>query len=174
MYKNKNISAILSIVKEKPEIGKTAMMKLVYMLQEVYDLNFGYEYDIYTYGPYAPEVMADIDHIAAMQEIKLDTYDFNYGKGYSLTITEKGEEAISDLDDFTANRIKQAVDVFGNKTAKQLELDSTIIYFKKMYDRNKWNGTKSSIVEAVNEIKPHFTEDDIAKAFDNLLDLGIV
>ena len=39
-----------------PQFGKTALMKLLYLLQEAYGVSTGYRYSFYTYGPYSQEV----------------------------------------------------------------------------------------------------------------------
>ncbi|MGB4289543.1 MAG: restriction endonuclease, partial [Dethiobacteria bacterium] len=36
-----------------PQFGKTAIQKMIYLLQAVYTVDYGYEYSFYTYGPYS-------------------------------------------------------------------------------------------------------------------------
>ena len=45
-----------------PQFGKTVLMKLLYLLQEVYKAPLGYRFSFYTYGPYSPEVIQDLDY----------------------------------------------------------------------------------------------------------------
>ena len=56
-------SAILNLLQQNPKLGKTAVMKAVFMLQQVKGIKLGYDFSIYTYGPYASDVMADIDDL---------------------------------------------------------------------------------------------------------------
>jgi len=52
---SKRMGVISSIVKLRPGLGKTAMMKYIFLLQKVYKVPLGYDFEIYTYGPYASE-----------------------------------------------------------------------------------------------------------------------
>ena len=44
-----------------PQFEKTVFMKQAYLLQEVYKVPLGYRFTLYAYGPYSPEVLADLD-----------------------------------------------------------------------------------------------------------------
>lgn len=65
---NKRMGIISEITKKKPRLGKTAIMKYIFLLQKVYNVPLGYDFEIYTYGPYSSEVMEDID-LAKHQDI---------------------------------------------------------------------------------------------------------
>ena len=52
---------IFELVSQKADLGKTAIMKFMFMLQQVYKVPLGYDFKIYTYGPYSSEVMDDMD-----------------------------------------------------------------------------------------------------------------
>ena len=38
---------------QSPQFGKTAFMKMAYLLQELYGVPLGYRFSLYTYGPYS-------------------------------------------------------------------------------------------------------------------------
>ena len=50
-------------MKPDPGMGKTAVMKAMFMLQQVKGISLGCDFSIYTYGPYAAEIMEDIDEL---------------------------------------------------------------------------------------------------------------
>ena len=51
------------MLQKNPGMGKTAVMKAMFMLQQVKGLSLGCDFSIYTYGPYAAEIMEDIDEL---------------------------------------------------------------------------------------------------------------
>src|SRR5688572_11107025 len=75
---------VMEIVRRKPEttrLGKTSLLKLIYLLQEVYGVNLGYRFSLYTYGPYTASVMSDIDY---MDGTGILSVEYNGDIGYSI------------------------------------------------------------------------------------------
>lgn len=91
-----------------------------------------------------------------------------------MVISKKGEDSKGTLPPDDKQKILRVLELFGDKTAKELELDSTIIYTKNRYVRNKWDEIKSDIISDVHEIKPHFAFDVIESAYDTLLKNGML
>ena len=46
------------------QFGKTALQKLVYFLQTIYGVDCGYAYEFYSYGPFASQLLNDLDLVA--------------------------------------------------------------------------------------------------------------
>ena len=46
---------------KSPWFGKTALQKLVYILQEAFDVDCGYDFQLYTHGPFTSQLLADLD-----------------------------------------------------------------------------------------------------------------
>ena len=162
-------SAILNLLQQNPKLGKTAVMKAVFMLQQVKGIELGYDFSIYTYGPYASDVMADIDDLVEEGFISSTMYPYNNYIGYRLEVTKSGETEISvqPMDD-ESQALKDISDFIRGKSAKDLELYSTIIYIANLYTKNAWGVGEKPIVEKVKEIKPHFSTGDIQGAYQRL------
>ena len=171
----KRISIISEIVNEHPGLGKTAMMKYIYLLQKVYNVPFGYEYSIYTYGPYASLVMDDVDYAYSGGLIDIKREVYANGSGYHITLLEKGEDIISKEDE-TIQKYKESINkmmsLFKDKSAKDLELLTTIIYIHSNFITNNW--PVEEVPDNVHEIKPHFDEETIKAEFKRLDSLGVL
>lgn len=162
-------SAILNLLQQNPKLGKTAIMKATFMLQQVKGVKLGYDFSIYTYGPYASDVMTDIDNLVEEGFISSTMYPYNNYVGYRLEVTKNGEAEIAMQPmDTESQALKDISDFIRGKSAKELELYSTIIYIANLYKKNAWSGGEKSIVEKVKEIKPHFSTDDIQGAYQQL------
>ena len=174
----KRLSIISEIVKRKPDIGKTAIMKYIFLLQRVYKVPLEYNYEIYTYGPYSSEVMEDIDYARHENVVSMTTVQYPSGYyGYNLNSTEKTDEYIYRESQFVSlysESIKKIIDMFGDKSVKELELSTTIIYIFNTYIENNWSYSINTISENVHEIKPHFDKKTIEKEYKHLKELGLL
>ena len=77
-----------------PQFGKTALMKLLYLLQEAYGVATGYRYSFYTYGPYSPEVTADLDITRLLGGVDVEFLADDPG-GYQITPGRQSEGILS-------------------------------------------------------------------------------
>ena len=175
---SKRLGIISEIVKQKPSLGKTAMMKFIYILQQVYKVPIGYDYEIYTYGPYSSSVMEDIQLAADFDAICMNTVSFPTGHlGYELTPSENTEKIVEREQGFIdtyKSSIKNTIKLFGNKSARELELSSTIIYIYANYAHNHWDNSVDEVSENVKKIKPHFGLDLIKEEYHNLENQGLL
>ena len=64
---------------KKTQFGKTAVMKYLFILQEVFKVPLGYEFSLYTYGPYCSDVLSDLDYTEAIDGVKI--YSVGAGTG---------------------------------------------------------------------------------------------
>ena len=165
-----NKEVMLKVINKRPELGKTAVMKLMFILQQSFDMRLGHTFNLYTYGPYSSSVTEDLENLIHAGLVEAGTYEYKNSLAYSLTSTEKCKTAftpstVSIEDDL---KIDKVIKLFGDKTAKDLELDSTKIYIKNQYERNRWQESKQDIIENVHSIKPHFSTKEIQDAYDGL------
>lgn len=174
MNLNKGQDLILNIVQNDAGLGKTAVMKIMFMLQQVKGVKTGYDFSIYTYGPYAPEVMEDIDEMVAERLLSCSMYPSHTYVGYKLNLLDKGEKAIVPLPEKEQRDLIDIVTFAREKSAKQLELYSTIIYVDNLYKKNSWNDDAKTIAKKVNEIKPHFSEETILDAHSHLREVKYI
>lgn len=160
MELNERLEVLSGIAQRRPDIGKTAMMKCTYFLQEIERVPLNYNFEIYTYGPYSSEVMEEIDFARqnGLLDIKWAVYP-NGMHGYAISALDKGTTPYD-------KQIDSVVSVFGSKTAKELELLSTILFVQRAYGKNKWEKNKSSICASVKEIKPRFSIEEIGAGYE--------
>jgi uncharacterized protein YwgA len=152
-----------------PQFGKTALQKMVYILQEVYEIPCDYEFILYNYGPYSGDLAKDLSFFASMDGVKVE---WSQKLGYNILPADKtdhfrqrAQEFLSEYDD----KIREAIGIFGRMTARELELRSTIIYvFNESSTDNKM------LISRVKEIKPHYSEDEIDSAIQELKEIDFL
>ena len=167
------LAFITEIAKRDSNIGKTGVMKFLYLLQAVYQVPLAYDFEIYTYGPYCQTVMSDIEYAEFADYIKLSPITYSNGiSGYQINIGDNSEQickANAKILSQYSTYIDRIVSFFGQKTARELELYSTTVFVALSYKNNSWGESKNEICQAVKKIKPHFSEKTISDAFDDLV-----
>ncbi len=164
MNLSKRKKVIVKMLQENPGMGKTAVMKTIFMLQQVKHIDLGCEFSIYTYGPYDADVMEDIDELASDGLLSSSVYRYKDYIGYTLSATDSGAKEASDLTDKDAAALKEILNFAGKKSAKELELYSTIIYVEDWYLKNERTTDMTDIIKKVHELKPHFSKGVIQEA----------
>lgn len=167
----------ISIEQEGKHLGKTAMMKLLFILERVYKVPLDYDFSIYTYGPYCADVMADIDMAFSQKAISVVREHYQPSiVGYNITPSEKAAFFISQEKDFLdryKKEINEVLDFFGDKNARELELYSTIIYVYGTFSENAWPIEIDEVCKNVHVIKPHFSIETIKEAYCNIETKGL-
>lgn len=168
----------IAVAQRDNHLGKTAMMKLLFILQRVYKVPLDYSFSIYTYGPYCADVMADIDVAAAEDAISVSKEYYQPDMvGYNITPSKKAAEYIRKEQAFLKQyqtEIDAVVENFGSKNAKDLELYSTVIYIYGTFCENSWPLNIEEICNNVHVIKPHFSIETIGSAYSDLEKKGIL
>ena len=157
-------------MKSNPQFGKTALQKIIYILQEVYNVRCRYRFSLYSYGPYCSELPADLDAVSSIEGVNVVPVVSGYG-GFRILpgakcdlVKAKGKAFIAE----NKNRIDAVVDTFGNFSARDLELRATIIYCcKGMADSGK-PASETDLNKTVQQIKPKFPENEIKEAICEL------
>ncbi|MGB3924866.1 MAG: hypothetical protein WBL14_00690 [Caldicoprobacterales bacterium] len=152
------------------QFGKTSLQKIIYILQEIYDVKIGYPYTLYNYGPYSADLANDLNYIAALKGVKVSWVSTG---GYSIKPDVVADDFINRGIDFinsNKDKIKSALDVFGRLTAKELELRATIVYFYKEYGIQD----EHQIAQQVHEIKPYFSLKKIEETIHELKEKAII
>jgi len=171
----RRISIILEIADQstnlKGRLGKTSMQKLMFLLQEVYKVELGYRFQLYTYGPYESKIMSDLDYAESLGVLQLE-YDVD--RGFEITPGPNKEE----LSPFNKKRLlkedRVAIDKlivrFGGKTARELELRSTLFFLAQ--DDPDWE--ESTLLERIKAIKPKYKVIELEAALEGLTGSGIL
>jgi len=154
---------------KSPQFGKTILQKIVYILQEIYKVPCGYNYSLYTYGPYCGELSNDLDYVSFLNGVNVDWEPFP--GGYEISAGEKCDHIIEKAGEFIKSyndEIDMAIQKFGKSSAKDLELISTIIYVERYAKRTGESISIDEIINEVEEIKPKFDRSEIKKKVEIL------
>lgn len=152
-----------------PQFGKTALQKMVYLLMEVYNVPCDYEYSLYTYGPYSAELAANVDYVNALGGVKL--YEGSKA-GYEIIVGEEADHILSQSKEFIdkySEEMDRLVSDFGEFSARDLELRSTLIFLNKNEEL-----TKTELSKQLMEIKPYFLLSEIEYAIQELSDRNYI
>ena len=164
---------LLAELAERARFGRTALMKLLFFLQESKGVPLGYQFSLYSYGPFDSDVLADISTAERLNVLKSSIVYYPSGIGYEYSPGTDLENMKNIAGDFLREHsasIEWVLDSFGGKKAADLELLSTILFVVKYQNPQ----TVPKLVEQVALIKPHFSQEQIQKGFDELVALNIL
>jgi uncharacterized protein YwgA len=157
--------------KAKNAPGRTAMQKFIYLLQEVYNVNCGYDFEFYTYGPFSSEIMSNIDTVRAFGAISVSGEMYNSGAyGYSITPGPNIDKLKNKASEFLTNNqivITRMIQDFGKCKAEDLELYATIVWVDRDLKSSNLSD-ENKIKEVVKELKPKFENTTITSYMDIL------
>ncbi len=159
-----------------PQFGKTALQKMIFLLQEVYGIDCGYDFTLYSYGPFDSQLLGDLDLVESWGCVKVEYAKFSMG-GYRIIPTDEQDKIRDKAADFLDSAsVQSAMDSlikdYGGKTARELELRATLVYVDKDWDNRKDFPKREELYRTVHEIKPKFSDTDMNSAIDELLSLG--
>lgn len=144
---------------QRVTLGKTALQKMIFLLQRALGFDCDYEYTLYTYGPFCADVARDLDIVEGFGGAVI-AHDLS-GGGYELRpgpatddLRKRGAEFLSQVSD----ALDRLVGDYGRSTVKELELRSTIVYMAQPGRSNE------EVVRLVHQVKPHFSEAQIEAA----------
>lgn len=172
------LGLLSELVSQAPcKLGRTGVMKLAFLLQTVKGLPLGYNFRLYTYGPFDSDVLNDLGQAESLGAVKsqLITYPSSYG--YEFTPGPRHEMIEAKVAQELAkyrDAIRWALEEFGRKSSPDLELLTTIVYADREAARLRQELTPDELGRRVQEVKPHFSEEYIAKAIKELIDKGLL
>lgn len=152
------------------QFGKTSLQKIVYLLQELGNVSTNYHFSLYTHGPFTAQLLGDLDLVEALGAVKVQYVPAGYG-GYQIspsTELKAIRDKVPEFLDENRDAIDKVVDEFGEFSAKELELRSTIVYLDRETKRSKKSLDRSGFIGLVKKIKPRFSEETIEKALVKL------
>ncbi len=165
------IAYITELVNENKvqfNLGKTAFQKIIYILQEIYDLPLGYRFDLYNYGPYCSTLMGDIDFTGHLKGIRVQAENYSGVSGYLIEKGEEYDKVINYSKDFilkNGDEIKQAISDFQSFSTKELEITATIYFIYDDIINNSFNpkpdNVRQELLEKTKKVKPKFSEEVI-------------
>ena len=127
------------------------VQKIVYLLDKVFQLNFGYSYNWYLHGPYSPELTRIIFDVIEQEREDI---------AEPAELSRQEKEKIRRLKLFLNDDIE---------STDTLELLVSLHYLLDC-----WSDTDSKVEDAVNFLKskkPYFSDKEISNALKRLQDL---
>lgn len=160
--------ALISLLAKKcqgicPQLGKTALEKLVYLAQSQFDIDSGYHFTLYTYGPFSSEVLFDLDFLESLEAVEIkqlgakDGYQIQPGKNADY-VEQRAQQFITE----NSQKIDALINKFGAYNAKQLELRATLAFLEQL------GKSGNELVESLRKIKPKYTVHEITEAVKEL------
>ncbi|MBI1388370.1 MAG: hypothetical protein GC154_07975 [bacterium] len=170
-----NISVILELIKKSnsKKLGHTAIMKYLFLLQELKKAPLGYDFRLYTYGPYDSDVLNHLEVAESLGATSTSIVPYPKGYGYEVKIGPNDGSIRSSCEDLLETQkgnIDWIVKTFNGKNASELELASTIVYVHL----NKKHKKEDSLKEEVKKIKPHFPMEKITSMLDFLRENNVI
>ncbi len=150
------------------QLGKKAIQKKVHLIHELGGVDTGYRFSFYTYGPFSVNLAGDLDVIANSGGAKI-CYNSS-DNHYQIDPSEHTDRMIERGREFIAkNRatIERVLETFGDRSAKGLELVSTIAYLRRHAPQEEFEDS-SKLAEHVRSLKPKYSETEVKKAISQV------
>jgi uncharacterized protein YwgA len=145
--------------------GETHLQKASYLLSELRDVDFDFDFILYKHGPFSFELR---DELASMRsEGLIDTVIPNPRYGAKLVITERGDELERRFEK-TMQRYGQQLDwiadTLGARGVMDLERLATAMWMTRQHE----GPSVRSRAEALVGVKPHIPLDDAIAAVEEV------
>jgi uncharacterized protein len=165
------------VARSSNKLGRTALMKLAFLLQTVRGVPLGYNFRLYTYGPYDGDVLDDLGQAEAMRAVESSLVAFPGGYGYEFSPAPESERIRSmagpDIQCYRDD-LSWVLGEFGSRSAADLELLSTIVYADRESLGRRQSVSADELCRQVREIKPRFSEEYVKASILSLRDSGIL
>lgn len=165
------ITHLAKEIGDSQTFGKKAAQKVVYLLQELGRVPVGFRYTFYTYGVFSSELANTLGVVEGLEGIKVD-YDENQNT-YQIKPGVKAGKLEKRGEDFLLRYkadIAKIVSFAKPRTAKRLELISTIVFIEKNEDLDI-DCDEKKLIQRVRELKPQFDDQEIIVGINALRDL---
>lgn len=152
-------------------IGRTALMKFCYFLQELRGAQLGYNFSLYSYGPFDSAVLSDLGDGEAFGVLKEDIVPYPSGFGYKISCVLEPEqlaEVGGDLLERCRADVDWIIEEFGSRSAADLELASTLVYADREALAAEEQISAAELARRVQEVKPRFNNAYILRQAESL------
>jgi len=144
--------------------GKKKFQKLVYLVENVGNVNLGFSYKIHFFGPYSDKLD---DTLTNLQGKGLIYYDYKEQSHLICLheIEDYDDFYEADLDEHELKKIEEIFSIYGGNTPNQLELLTTTHFaFENLKDKSN-----ASVIKGVQKIKgTKYSEKQIEDALGEL------
>ncbi len=155
------IGLIATLVEKAPSqtLGRTAIVKLPFLLQVLRGVPLGYDFRLYTYGPFDCDVLEDLSYARIAGAVTEKVVLHPKGYGYEVKPGAR-KDKLPDPAKEWLGQYEEAIDwvirEFGHCTASELELVSTIIFVDRENAKEGVPHTLEGLARQVREVKPRF------------------
>ena len=175
-HKLDNVALIAHLVARAPnKLGRTALMKCLFFLKAMKHVPMPYNFGLYTYGPFDSNVLDDLQYAEALGAVEGSLVEYPRARGYEYQSGPKLKEVEKQAQEFLA-RYEQSIDwilsEFGQRSAIDLEMISTIVFIDRVTSAKKARATIADLARKVHDVKPHLAFDTIEKEARTLKDKG--
>ncbi len=175
----KRLEVIARLAHKSPNrtLGRTKLMKLLYFLQELKGVPLGYDFRLFTYGPFDSDVLGDLATACNRGVVEEKTVIFTQSYGYEITLEPLGDRLSDRLareDNELVAKIDEVVAEFGSFPAGELELRSTIVFIDRELHAGDRTATSKTLAEQVQKVKPHFDAPTIRERINDMSRRGWV
>jgi hypothetical protein len=166
------IALIADLICKAPAgFGRTALMKCLYFLQTVRRVPLGYNFRLYTYGPFDPDVLSDLSLAERLGMVESELSQFSGGYRYEFrrgTAADRMLEGVQDFLERYQEDIDWVVRNFGRRSALELENASTLVFIDRSFAERGGRTTIGDLARKVHEVKPHLAIHLIEKEANSL------
>lgn len=124
-----NYGLIAEIVSRLHPISKAALHNYVYLLQELYGVNCGYQFDFSLSGPYSSNVELDLSLVASWDAVRLKPVD-SYLGGYCIFPGKNNQSVRDRVREFLTEHekaINNLISRFGQMATRDLKQLSMLV-----------------------------------------------
>lgn len=167
------VAEIAHQMQEKGPLGRTALQKLVYILQVWKKVPAGYTYRMYHFGPFSGMLLSDLDYMAAAGAIEITRRE----DAFLIAPGSATEQILSRAADFLSEhreQIREVVETFGHYSARDLELRATAVFVARQLAGGKTPVTAEEVTAETVRLKPQFHPNETRHALGQLARLGVV
>lgn len=107
--------------------GKTRFQKMIFLAEKEEGLREAFEFEKYNYGPYSFELSDKLSSLENLGFLEIEKKEFPSadsfeGKEFIYSLTDKGEEAVGDLDDSDSKALQKVADKWNSSESSLQEL----------------------------------------------------
>ena len=153
----RRLAIIVDLVRRNPDVGRTVLMKWLYLLKTLRNVPLRYDFRLYTYGPFDGEVLMDLQYAEAIGAVESEAVEYPGGYGYEYKVGPESnwicDKESTFLEEQSAS-LDWVLEEFGSRTAVQLELASTLVYVDQRR-LGAGGATVTEVIDRVHNVKPH-------------------
>ena len=161
-------AVLYRVVQSRQGFGKIQIQKIMYFLQTAFEVPLRYSFRMHHYGPYSEDLETDLTILKLTGYINIEP-DLE-GYGFHVMTRDNPENNWVGQAQLFKDQINEALILFANKPAYELELAATIHFVNRLENRP----SPKVLINLISHLKPKFTEEFIEGKYDELKTTGLL